>query len=67
MRMKNVNGTTCDVFVEEETSGDDETNHVDEVVGYFAIMTPKTLTLELEDHCDTPPEIPCTEQLINCT
>jgi len=67
--MTNLDGASCDVFVEEETSGDSETDHTDEVVGYFAIMTPHTLTLEIEDHCE-PTEDPidyCEDQyLFNC-
>jgi hypothetical protein len=53
MRMQSLSESTCEVFVEEETSNDSESDHTSEIVGYFAIMTPHTLSLEIEDHCDS--------------
>jgi hypothetical protein len=35
---------------------DSESNHVTEVVGFFAIEVPHTVQLELEDHCASEPE-----------
>jgi hypothetical protein len=49
--MTNVGVSSVDVFIEEETSGDSETDHTTEVVGFFALEVPHTLSLELEDHC----------------
>lgn len=53
MRMNNLNNETVAVMVEEETSLDSETNHLDEVVGFFAIEVPQVVKLELNSHCDT--------------
>jgi hypothetical protein len=54
--MKEVNEQNVQVFVEEETSLDSETNHLTEVVGFFAIEVPHTVQLELVDHCASEPE-----------
>lgn len=43
MRMNNLNAENVEVFVEEETSLDSETNHVNEIVGFFAIEVPTTV------------------------
>lgn len=37
LRYRNLGGDGVDVFVEEERSRDDETDHVDEVVGYLVV------------------------------
>jgi hypothetical protein len=37
LRYQNLSGSSVDVRVEEEQSADDETRHVDEVVGYLVI------------------------------
>ena len=37
VRYKNLNDNTVDVFIEEETSRDDETAHTTEVIGYLVL------------------------------
>ena len=46
LRYRNLDGSGVDVFVEEERSADDETNHTDEVVGYFVIANESLIYAE---------------------
>jgi len=46
LRYRNLDGSGVDVFVEEERSEDDETNHTDEVVGYFVIANESLIYAE---------------------
>lgn len=42
MRSKDLSGDSVTVFVEEEKSKDNETDHADETIGFFAIAQPHT-------------------------
>jgi hypothetical protein len=56
--MTDITTTSVSVFIEEETSGDSETDHTTEVVAFFALEIPHVLSLELEEHCHGS-EDPC--------
>jgi len=45
-------------MIEEETSVDDELEHVDETLGYLAFEAPAVTRLELTKHC-TSEEVLC--------
>jgi serine protease AprX len=45
IRMTNLNESSVEVFIEEETSGDSETNHVKETLGWLVLEAPNTLAV----------------------
>jgi len=51
--MNTLTGDSVSVMIEEETSNDDEIDHVNETLGYLAFEAPAVTRLELTKHCDS--------------